>query len=126
MMGSGVIEITTFLRQDAENGAEASTSIAISRAAAGSVSAYFAYAELMKALKPIFLVLAGVTIIFVGLVYHTFFGGIPYQDPSPEVYANWLLHSRIGSYVILAGIVIFLVGMIWGIGRMLWRLVRAS
>ncbi len=113
MMGSEVIGITTFQRQDAENRAEASL-VSQPHLNMASVSQLRAYADAMKVFKPRVFILIGLAICVGGFVYDMIFAGIPYQDPSPEVYANWRYHSRIGSNVVLFGLVVLLLGLMWG------------
>jgi hypothetical protein len=78
----------------------------------------------MKTRKPISALIFGVMITVGGFVYHGFFAGIPFQDPTPEVYANWLFHSRIGDNIILAGLVTFLASVLWLIIALITALAR--
>lgn len=61
-------------------------------------------------LQPILIIVAGLILIFLGFVYDVVFAGIPYQDPTPEMNANYAFHSRIASVVEWAGTLLFLFG----------------
>ncbi len=59
------------------------------------------------------LIFLGIGIHVVGQVYQLFYAGIPYQDPIPEVYANWLFHSHIGNSILAVGLIMLLIGVVW-------------
>ena len=66
----------------------------------------------------------GLAIAVVGLVYDVMFAGIPYQDPTPEMKAEWQRHSDFAATLQAMGGVIFLVGVLaWPV---IWRLARDS
>lgn len=69
----------------------------------------------MKLLKPILIIVTGLGLIFLGFVYDIVFAGIPYQDPTPEMTASYVFHSRIASVIEWAGLVIFPFGCLAGI-----------
>jgi len=71
----------------------------------------------MFLLRPAFVSLLGAVLIIMGFLYDLSFAGIPYQDPLPDVQADWRYHSGIADDAILAGVLIFLVGCIWGAAR---------
>lgn len=56
--------------------------------------------------KPLFLMIFGLTLLMLGLIYDGLFAGIPYQDPSPEVYANWKFHGQIASRILFSGLIV--------------------
>ena len=51
-------------------------------------------------------------IVFVGLVYDVVFAGIPYQDPPPELLADYNFHSTIASLIYKVGGIVFLLGLV--------------
>lgn len=53
----------------------------------------------------------GLAIIVVGFVYDIMFAGIPYQDPSPELLANWKFHSSVAFWIMTAGLAVFSIGL---------------
>ena len=60
----------------------------------------------MKKYWPLALLVIGVMIIFTGFVYDVFFAGIPYQDPTPEMTANYNLHSQIAFAIRWLGVIV--------------------
>ena len=50
------------------------------------------------------LLFLGVALGVAGLAWHMAFAGLPYPDPSPEVYARWRLNSRIADALLIAGL----------------------
>ena len=56
------------------------------------------------------IILLGVIITFLGFVYDVLFAGIPYQDPTPELLANYQYHAQIASLIRWTGLGIFIVG----------------
>jgi hypothetical protein len=54
----------------------------------------------------------GIFLFFVGFTYDIIFAGIPYQDPTPELQANYVFHSNIASGIYLLGGILFLFGII--------------
>lgn len=69
----------------------------------------------MKLPKPILIIVTGLGLTFLGFAYDIVFAGIPYQDPTPEMTANYAFHSRIASVIEWTGLVIFLFGCFTGI-----------
>lgn len=53
----------------------------------------------MKKYGPLALILIGMVIVLAGFGYDVFFAGIPYQDPTPELAANYNLHAQIASAI---------------------------
>lgn len=56
--------------------------------------------------------IAGVALIIAGFVYDVMFAGIPYQDPSPELQANWAFHSNVAFWIMSAGGILFSIGLL--------------
>ena len=72
----------------------------------------------MKRLWPFGLILFGIAIIFAGFVYDVLFAGIPYQDPTPAMTANYNFHARVASIIRWSGLgICFLGGVIWIVRR---------
>ena len=69
----------------------------------------------MKKLWPIALLILGMIIICGGFTYDIMFAGIPFQDPTPELVASYNLHANIASMIRLAGMVVFVTGIIGGV-----------
>ena len=75
----------------------------------------------MKRFWPYGLLLMGITIIFVGFVYDVLFAGIPFQDPTPAMLANYNFHATIAATIRWVGTGISLLALIiivlrWGLG----------
>ena len=70
---------------------------------------------------PLLLIAAGVCLIFGGFVYDILFAGIPYQDPTPEMAADYARHSRIASVIRGIGLGAFLFGCVAGVVRFVGR-----
>ncbi len=71
----------------------------------------------MKRFWPYGLILLGIMIIFVGFFYDVLYAGIPYQDPTPAMLANYNFHATIASIIRWSGTGIFFLGIIAVIGR---------
>lgn len=54
----------------------------------------------------------GVVVVLSGLVYDVMFAGIPYQDPTPELQANYVFHASIAGVLYKSGAIIILVGLL--------------
>lgn len=67
----------------------------------------------MKNIRPLFIVIAGLVIFLFGFAYDLIFAGIPYQDPSPEVYANWRFHGKVATTIQITGLCAALLGGLW-------------
>jgi len=55
---------------------------------------------------------AGAFLAIAGFAYDAAFAGLPYQDPTPEMQANWRFHRWISESIILAGVVMLLAGVL--------------
>lgn len=67
------------------------------------------------------LVAAGVLLLIAGLVYSVVFAGIPYQDPTPQMYATWKSYQRIGDSLMISGLVVLASGGLWVLVRWIAR-----
>ena len=54
----------------------------------------------------------GILIVMSGFVYDVVFAGIPYQDPTPELQAQYDLHSAVAESLYTTGGVVFLLGIV--------------
>ena len=64
----------------------------------------------MKNWWSIGLLVLGVIIIFAGFVYDILLAGIPYQDPTPAMLANYNFHSQVASIIRWSGLGITAIG----------------
>jgi hypothetical protein len=53
----------------------------------------------MKGFWPLFLIAAGLLVVFIGFLYDVEFAGIPYQDPTPEMTARYNHYAHIASLI---------------------------
>ncbi len=65
---------------------------------------------MMKRRLPFLLFVFGIILILTGFVYDVLFAGIPYQDPTPAMLANYNLHSQIASIIRWSGVGISIIG----------------
>lgn len=68
----------------------------------------------MRAFRPTVVILLGAALILSGFFYDVIFAGLPFQDPTPAMQAEWLLHKRIATRIEMAGAVILCAGCLWG------------
>ncbi|MFO8148870.1 MAG: hypothetical protein R6T93_01105 [Trueperaceae bacterium] len=73
---------------------------------------------------PLLLVATGLALVFAGLVYDVAFAGIPYQDPTPEMTADYARHARVASLIRWVGLGVALAGGAAGLGGRLARRLR--
>ncbi len=71
----------------------------------------------MKQFWPYILIAAGLLLMVGGFVYDVIFAGIPYQDPTAEMSANYNRHAHIASTIRWCGVVAFIIGALGGIER---------
>lgn len=64
----------------------------------------------MPKLWPFVLVALGLMLFFVGFLYDVLFAGIPYQDPTPAMIADYAFHAHIASLIRWSGICISILG----------------
>lgn len=58
------------------------------------------------------LLAAGLGILICGLMYDVLYAGIPYQDPTPEMTAAYVRHSRIARSIETVGLLMWALGLI--------------
>jgi hypothetical protein len=67
------------------------------------------------------LITCGLVLLLVWFVYASFFAGIPYQDPTPEMSANYAFHSSVSNAILVIGLGALFVGMVGGVARLLLK-----
>ena len=55
-------------------------------------------------LTPLRLLLAGIALFMGGFIYVARFAGIPYQDSTPAMEAQWRFYTNVGDSLMLAGL----------------------
>jgi hypothetical protein len=75
---------------------------------------------------PLLLVAAGTALFVAGFAYDVVFAGIPYQDPTPEMAADYARHARVASLIRWAGLGLVLPGVIAGFARRIARRARRA
>lgn len=78
----------------------------------------------MKRLWPLLLIAAGLLLIFGGFLYIVMTEGVPYQDPTPAMSARSAYHEHISDLISASGLVVFAVGVVAGIIRLIVRRIR--
>ncbi|PQJ28210.1 hypothetical protein BSZ32_06625 [Rubritalea profundi] len=68
----------------------------------------------------------GLAFIVAGSIYDTLFAGIPYQDPTPSLQAEYQFHSTVASVIMTTGLVLFLAGLIFLISRKVYKTLSSS
>lgn len=59
-------------------------------------------------LKPSELGIIGISLLLLGFAYDIFFARLPYQAPSPELYASWKFHGTVATWIRLSGLFVIL------------------
>jgi hypothetical protein len=72
----------------------------------------------VKRFLPVLLLVAGMAFLGGAFVYRVLFAGIPYQDPTPEMTANYDRHARIAGGLALIGATTLLAGAVTGWARL--------
>lgn len=54
----------------------------------------------------------GLILVIGGFVYDVAFAGIPYQDPPPELQLKYERDSQIASWLMQAGLVVLVIGLV--------------
>jgi hypothetical protein len=57
------------------------------------------------------MVICGLIVVFAGFLWNVFFAGVPYQDPTPELSANYDFHSNAAFGLMCAGAGLALIGL---------------
>lgn len=74
--------------------------------------------RLLLAIGPLAL---GLCLLAASFFYFVLYAGIPYQDPTPELQAQYNLHASIASHIESAGAVLALAGFVW----LMWCIIRS-
>ncbi len=77
-----------------------------------------------RALLSIGPLILGLCLLVAGFLYDLQFAGLPYQDPTPELQAQYNFHSSVASRIMSAGAVLMLAGLVWLVCRLIgsaWR-----
>ena len=70
----------------------------------------------MKSVSSLLLFVIGLCLVLGGFAYDLAFAGIPYQDPTPAMSADYARHAQIASVIRWAGVAgILLAGAVAGI-----------
>jgi hypothetical protein len=70
----------------------------------------------------------GFGIMMAGLVYDIMYAGIPYQDPTPELAAEYAVSKTVADTLFLVGASVASLGSffaIWAAGRTAWFLMKS-
>ena len=67
------------------------------------------------------LITFGAILVVAGFVYDGLFAGLPYQDPTEEMQSQWLYHSGIARRTVATGLIVFCIGILWGLGQIIAR-----
>jgi hypothetical protein len=70
---------------------------------------------------PLLLAATGLVVFVAGFAYDVVFAGIPYQDPTPDMAADYARHARVASLIRWAGLGLVLPGVIAGFARRIAR-----
>lgn len=65
-----------------------------------------------RVVKAVCLPVIGLSIILAGFAYEVLFAGIPYQDPPPELQAQYDLHGSVAVLFYRAGVIVLLLGLL--------------
>ena len=68
-----------------------------------------------------FLIISGIIVILFGFVYGSIFAGIPYQDPTPEMSANYNFHSRVSNIILVIGLGSLFLGMLGALVKFIFN-----
>jgi hypothetical protein len=64
--------------------------------------------------------ISGIVVALIGFFYDVFFAGIPYQDPTPELTAEYNFHSNVTHWIRLVGLGICALAIPAGLVQKLW------
>jgi len=67
------------------------------------------------------LVVGGLILIVFGFVYGSIFAGIPYQDPTPKMSANYDFHFSVSNIIVVIGLGALLVGMVGAVVKFMFK-----
>ncbi len=80
----------------------------------------------MQRYLPVILMMLGGLIILAGFVYDILFAGIPYQDPTESMLANYRHHASLAASIRWSGMTFLCMGACITMCRMLFRLVSGG
>lgn len=75
-----------------------------------------------RVIKTIAFPVLGLFIVLIAFAYDILFAGIPYQDPTPELQAQYDFHSAIASLFYKTGGIIILFGLV--LTPILWKITK--
>ena len=75
----------------------------------------------MRRSWPLLLAAAGLVLVVAGFVYDVAFAGIPYQDPTPAMAADYARHARVAALIRWVGLGLLLSGTVSSVTRRLTR-----
>lgn len=67
------------------------------------------------------LVAASLIVILIGFVYGSIFAGIPYQDPSPDMSANYNFHVSVSNIILVIGLCTLFLGIAGAISKFILK-----
>lgn len=62
-------------------------------------------------LRPFRFSILGLFVMVAGFLYDLAFAGLPYQDPSAALQAQWEFHKEVAGWILLCGLAVFLSGL---------------
>jgi len=73
--------------------------------------------ESVRRSLPFLLVVTGLAVFVGGFVYDVVYAGIPFQDPTPAMAADFVRHARVASLIRWAGLGLVLAGAATSLAR---------
>ena len=67
------------------------------------------------------LVVGGLVVVLFGFLYGSIFAGIPFQDPTPEMSADYEFHFSVANIILVTGCVGLLLGMVCAVTKFVLR-----
>jgi ABC-type antimicrobial peptide transport system permease subunit len=67
------------------------------------------------------LVVGGLIVILFGFVYGLIFAGIGYQDPTPEMSANYAFHFSVSSIILVIGFGSMFLGIVCAVANFIFK-----
>ena len=66
---------------------------------------------MVRFLRPLRFSILGLFAMLAGFLYDAAFAGLPYQDPSEALQAQWEFHKAVAEWLLLCGFVLFVAGL---------------
>lgn len=63
----------------------------------------------------------GIGFIILGFIYEGIFAGIPYQDPTPELFQKYMHYVSVGQNFYNIGLILLIVGMLTILSQWLYK-----